>query len=323
MFRVLVTGVGAVIGYGILRSLRQTQENFFLLGADIYADAVGQAWSDTFEQAPLTSDPAYPDWLSSVLTRHAIDLVFPGIEQDVHFYSDHRDLFEKTSTKCVLNAKPLIDFSKDKWLMDQELARIGSQVRIPSFIQGNFSFLAATLGLPFLMKPRRSYASKGIVTIRAEADFERHAARLGEYYLAQPIIGSDKEEYTVAVFGNGHGETSAAIAMRRELAPAGSTAKAWVRDEESLLHEAKALCHHFQAVGPTNMQFRKDGASWKLLEINPRISSATSLRTAFGYNEALMSVRFYEGKPVVQPEIQPGFAVRYIEDFIVHDRDHF
>ena len=63
MKTVLVTGVGAIIGYGILRSLRKTKNKVRLIGADIYPDAVGQAWADDFVLAPPTSSDNYLDWL--------------------------------------------------------------------------------------------------------------------------------------------------------------------------------------------------------------------------------------------------------------------
>jgi carbamoyl-phosphate synthase large subunit len=63
-----------------------------------------------------------------------------------------------------------------------------------------------------------------------------------------------------------------------------------------------------------------------LLEINPRISSSTSLRAAFGYNEAEFCVRHYlEQALITQPEIRFGYAVRYIADLVTFENDgaHF
>jgi carbamoyl-phosphate synthase large subunit len=178
--------------------------------------------------------------------------------------------------------------------------------------------------VPFLLKPRRSYASKGLVRIESHEEFEIHAKRLGEHFMAQPMVGSDQEEYTVAVFGNGKGSVCASIILQRRLAPDGSTAKAWVRQSKSLDDTVSRLCARLTPIGPTNLQFRKDGENWKLLEINPRISSTTSIRRAFGYNEAAMCLDYYlHGKLPSQPKIQSGFAARYIEDYILHDRDHF
>lgn len=324
MTTVLVTGVGAIIGYGILRSIRKTDKKISLIGADIYPDAVGQAWTDHFIAAPLTSSEDYQTWLAKVIRENKVDLVIPGIEQDVHYFSDHRDFFRELSVNVALNDKHLINVTRDKWLMHQELAQIESEARIVSYLDGDFNFFSRKLGVPFILKPRKSYASKGLVRVHNEKDFIKSAEKLGHDLLAQPIIGSDDEEYTVAAFGDGLGHLFASITLQRRLAADGSTAKAWVRQHDGLDEVVASLCEHFKPIGPTNLQFRKDGEGWKLLEINPRISSTTSIRAAFGYNEAEMCLDFYlEGKKILQPVIKKGFAARYIEDCINFDRAHF
>lgn len=320
----MVTGVGAIIGYGLLRSLRSARPDVRLIGADIYPDAVGQAWCDAFEQAPFTASQNYLDWLQEVVEKHGVDLLIPGIEQDLYRFSDDRNRLDGYKCKVVLNTARLIELSRDKWAMHQELAAMGDPARIPSYLSGDYATLGTQLGLPFLLKPRRSYSSKGMVRVTCQKDFDAHADRIGDHLMVQPIVGSDDEEYTVGVFGDGRGGISASITLRRRLALDGSTAKAWVRKEPSLDDAVSRLCAHFQPVGPTNLQFRRDGDNWKLLEINPRISSTSSIRSAFGYNEAAMSMAYFlEGKTPSQPELQGGFALRFIEDYIVHDRDHF
>ena len=320
----MVTGVGAIIGYGLLRSLRAARPEIRLVGADIYHDAVGQAWCDIFEQAPYTTNQNYLDWLQKTVEKHRVNLIIPGIEQDVHHFSDHRERIRGFGCEVVLNNSRLIDLSRDKWAMHQELLALNDASRIPSYLSGDYETLVDRLGLPFILKPRQSYASKGLVRVSSQADFEAHRLRLGEHLMAQPVIGSDDEEYTVAVFGDGAGGICASITLQRRLAQDGSTAKAWVRNNESLNEVVSRLCLHFRPEGPTNLQFRRDGESWRLLEINPRVSSTTSIRSAFGYNEGAMSVVYYLGKTLPsQPKIRSGFAVRFIEDYVIYDRDYF
>ncbi|WP_434697158.1 ATP-grasp domain-containing protein [Pseudomonas sp. Z1-14] len=325
MKTVMVTGVGAIMGYGLLKSLRAADPCVHLVGTDIYDDAVGRGWSDVFVQAPLTSAPEYGRWLGETLAGHQVDLLIPGIEQDIHWLSDNRALLATFDCQVVLNTQNLIELSRDKWAMDQALRELGDLSRIPSLLSGDFNSLKAALGLPFLLKPRRSYASKGLVWVHQERDFTPHAALLGDHLMAQPIIGSAADEFTVAAFGDGRGDAGPIIAFQRRLASDGSTAKAWVYQDDSLDRTVIRLCRAFKPVGPTNLQFRRgsDG-SWSLLEINPRISSTSSIRRAFGYNEAAMCLDYYlDGKTPSQPAIRNGFAVRYIEDFVIYDRDHF
>ncbi|BBP60844.1 hypothetical protein PHLH4_44340 [Pseudomonas sp. St316] len=78
MKTVMVTGVGAIMGYGLLKSLRAASPSVRLVGTDIYDDAVGRGWCDVFVQAPLTAVPEYGQWLGDTLARHKVDLLIPG-----------------------------------------------------------------------------------------------------------------------------------------------------------------------------------------------------------------------------------------------------
>ena len=80
-----------------------------------------------------------------------------------------------------------------------------------------------------------------------------------------------------------------------------------------------ALARAFRPVGPTNFQFRRDRSSGRsfLLEVNPRLSSASSLRRAFGMNEAEMCVAHYlDGERPDFDAPRRGGAIRYIEDWL-------
>ena len=66
----------------------------------------------------------------------------------------------------------------------------------------------------------------------------------------------------------------------------------------------KNLCEIFNPFGPTNFQFRYHEGNLKLLEINPRISSSTSIRMKFGYNESLMAVEYFLSRYTCQTDLQ-------------------
>jgi carbamoyl-phosphate synthase large subunit len=71
---------------------------------------------------------------------------------------------------------------------------------------------------------------------------------------------------------------------------------------------------------PTNFQFRLGVDGPLILEINPRISSSTSIRTAFGYNESQMAVDYYLKRIApTQPDVLGGVAVRYNDEVIFYE----
>lgn len=317
MARILVTGVGAIIGYGALRGLQDSGHH--LIGMDIYADAYGRHLCPQFVQAVRTDDPSYPDFLETALAETRPDLVVPCIEQDVERFDTLRELFERLGVKCALNHSELIRLAADKWSFHQAQIARGFSA-IDSSLCSDFEPLKTVVGLPFLLKPRRGYAGKGIVSVSSALEFESYRSQMGSRFMAQRRIGTDEEEYTVGVFGDGAGRFTAQIQLRRLLSGEGATVKAWVVSDNSLTETVTAYCAAFRPLGPTNLQFRKNGDDWSLLEINPRISSSTSLRAAFGYNEAAMAVAYYlDGQLPMQPDIRQGHAVRYIEDHVVFD----
>jgi carbamoyl-phosphate synthase large subunit len=322
MYRVLVTGVGAVIGYGIVRSLRSLPERVQIVGMDIFQDAVGQHWCDHFAVATPAAAPEYAENLARLVEQYSIDLVLPGIEQDAARMLKELPVLSTLHARFALNNPALMRVAADKWDMHHRLQASGFAV-IPTRIEGDFRDFAREFGIPFLLKPRRSYASKGITRIHTQEALKYWRRQLGDNFMVQKIVGDDDAEYTVGAFGLGDGTYSQSIAFRRKLSGEGATAKAQVVEIPELNTLLAQLVGEFKPVGPTNFQFREHDDHLLMLEINPRISSSTSLRNAFGYNEAGMCIEYYlKGKVPAIETLRSGHAVRYIEDMIFYDCNH-
>lgn len=310
---VLVTGVGAIIGYGIINSIRaQKVYPVRIVGMDIYDDAYGQFLCDKFYIAERADSPRYLDYINDVIDKESIDLIMPGIEQDM--YRLH-ELEDKVHTKVVLNNDLLINLSKDKLETFRFFKEKGVNV-IPTFFGIPYEQCVAKLGNPFLLKPRTSYASKGIHKIYSEEDFKFYNKH-PEDNICQRIIGTDSSEYTIAIFGKGDGTYADYIILRRKLAQTGATDKATtVLYDKALMDYVDKICEITKPFGPTNIQLRKDGDEVYLLEINPRISSACSLRTHLGYNDPLKCIELYLNNRHMAPiEKKVMHAVRFIDDY--------
>lgn len=317
-YNILVTGVGAIIGYGIIHSLRASRYDCNIIGMDIYPDAVGQAWCDTFLQAIPAASPDYVHFLLDVMEKYDIDLVMFGTEQEIDRLSAAREALGAQYGKLVLNRPEIIELSDDKWATFEMLQK-NNIPAIPSVIEGDYASIARKLGEPFLLKPRRSYACKGMAVIHDEAEFNYHRDRLSrEQFMVQKLVGDNDHEYTVATFGFGDGSClEKPIVFARKLSQEGATAKAKSVEIPELEEQIRTLCRILKPVGPTNFQFRKEKDQYLLLEINPRISSSTSLRQAFGYNEAEMCITWFVNKErPAQPEIRKGEGRRYIADWV-------
>ena len=319
MKSILVSGASGIVGYGILRSLKKSVNQLRLIGTTIYDDSVAGGFCDIFEQAPLTSDDNYLDWLLQIIRKYKVDLLMPGIEADMYKWVNHIPAITETGAAILLNNVDLVSLCKDKWRFFQSLKAFNSPLVIESSLTTDFDVLATQFGLPFLLKPRRGYGSKGIVIVENEDIFLKHAADIGTVLIAQPIVGGINEEFTTSAFCDGNGGYYCYMTLKRKLSKDGFTEKAEVVNLDGIEEALATLCSFYKPVGPTNFQFRRHENVLKLLEINPRISSSTSIRTAFGYNESQMAIEYYlENKKPVQPVIRFGKAVRYVEDFIFY-----
>jgi carbamoyl-phosphate synthase large subunit len=320
MKTILVSGASGVVGYGILKSLRKGDPELRLIGTTIYNDSVAPAFCDIFELAPPTNDTKYTDWLFKTIKKHNVDMIMPGIEADMIEWNEKKEEIKRTGATALLNNLELIRLCSDKWKFYEKLKSSNVKAAIESRLEGTFEKLEKDFGLPFLLKPRRGFGSKGIVFVDSEDTFSAHKNELGAVLMAQPIIGSNDEEYTVSAFFDKKSNLRCKMELKRKLAKEGYTEKAQVIDLEGSKEIIEELADLLKPVGPTNFQFRKHNGQLKLLEINPRISSATAIRTAFGYNESIMSVGYFlDGITPAQPKIKKGYAVRYVEEHIFYD----
>jgi carbamoyl-phosphate synthase large subunit len=320
MRTILVSGASGIVGYGILRSLKASGQDLRLVGSSIHDDSVAPGFCDVFELSPHTEHPSYIEWLLNTIRKHRVDLIVPGIEIDLYEWTAHAAAIAGSGALALLNNPELVALSKDKWLFHERLRDLGLACRIESSLAADFAGLAERYGLPFLLKPRRGFGARGIVRIESETDFIRHKEDIGPKLMAQPIVGNDEEEFTTSAFCDGDGGFHACMTLRRKLSKDGYTEKAEVTTSDEFMASLFELCAAFRPLGPTNFQFRRCADGIRLLEINPRISSATSIRTAFGYNESAMAADWFlaRQKPE-QPILRRGKAVRYTEDFIFYD----
>jgi carbamoyl-phosphate synthase large subunit len=312
-----------VLGYGILRSLSKSDRNLTLIGTSIFEDSAAQGFCAIFEKAVPTNSPNYLEWLLSIIRKHQIDLIIPGIEADLYEWCDHFSEIQQTGAQVLMNNPELVCYSRDKKLFYEQLCHHNVTTAIPTSFETDLDILKEQFGLPIILKPRCGFGSKGIVRAGNRETFMARQAQIGTVLMAQPFVGTDDEEYSTSAFGDGQGSFFAHMTLRRKLAAGGFTEKAEVIELASIKKAITELCLHFKPLGPTNFQFRIHHCKLKLLEINPRISSATSIRTAFGYNESLMSVEYFlENIIPSQPLIRNGRAARYYEHCVFYEENH-
>ncbi len=317
MRTILVSGASGIVGYGILKSLREIKD-IKLIGTTICEDSIAPVFSDIVEIVPKTCEDNYIESLIKIIQKYNVDMIIPSIEADMFKWNDERKIIKETGCISLLNNSNLINLCKDKWLFYQELSKHNKNYVIPTYMS-----VPDNIKYPVILKPRRGYASQGMVIINNEEELAIHKSKIGDTHILQPLIGSLDREFTTSAFFDTDSNLKAYMTLRRKLSKQGYTETAETDDIYNIKEALTDLANIFKPTGPTNFQFRLENNELKLLEINPRISSATSIRAAFGYNESKMSIDYFlDKKEILQPELKKGKAIRYIEDYIEYDRNN-
>jgi len=312
---VLVTGVGAIIGYGLINSLKKSKYECRVIGIDIFHDAVGQKWADKFIQGVRADSEAFIPFINKIVQEEQVDLLIPGIEQDLKALIEHFDDLDH-SAKYVLNNKSLYKTFDDKKLTYKFLEGVADLIPYIDYSETLFDEAKEAFGLPFILKQDISYASKGVAAIHDRQEFDFYIEKFGSGCMAQKKLDIKDREYTCSLFGLGDGTFVNPTCLRRELSQEGATKKALnVKVDEVLLDTMTKISQKCRFEGPTNLQFIEYEGKYLLLEINGRVSSSTSMRELFGVNEAEMCIDYYlmDKKPETK-EQRYGTIMRYIGD---------
>lgn len=318
MKKIMVSGASGVVGYSCLKALKNTNK-YYLIGTSIYDSEVAKKYCNRFLVAPHTESNHYCDWLGKTIKEQLIDIIIPGIEIDVYKWNEIRDRIEEWGAKVVLNSRQLIELCWDKWLLYEKIKGLDKNVWIPSILQCNkYSDAEELLGSQMIIKPRRGYGSIGLHYMSNEKEFVFYKNE--NSIIQKRIFG---EEYTVGAFYDRNSDLRKYISLERKLGRGGFTEYAETKEHPKLKSIISKLGKELGAVGITNFQFINDEGNLKLLEINPRISSSTSMRALLGYNECDMGVRFALWDEIPSNiTIKKGKVIRYIEEIAVYDRNY-
>src|SRR5690606_27671573 len=88
--KVLVTGAGALLGQGIIRSLRRSSLDVQIVAVDPSPLAAGLYWADTAHLVPMATDPSFMAQFQQVLERERPAAVLVGTDVELPLFAEQR-----------------------------------------------------------------------------------------------------------------------------------------------------------------------------------------------------------------------------------------
>ena len=271
--KVLVSGIGGDIGFGIARVLKEWGIFSRLYGIDIHSDHSGSFILDECAVAPRANENYYIPWLSNYISENQIDVFIPTSEAEISVLA-LAGIDKISGAMIIRNKNFTIQKSLDKYKCLSYLASCGIPVPNHGLVGDDLPS-----SYPIIVKPRSGQGSKGITLIRnAEALANSRPGLVWQSYLLP-----DDQEYTCPVYCSAKTGTHVLV-MRRKLV-GGLTGSGVVVDNSEIEKYVRRIAESVQLEGAINIQLRLTESGPLLFEINPRLSSTVVFRDKMGFTD--------------------------------------
>ncbi len=302
MKSVLVTGVGGMVGQGILRNIRSLDQNISLHGSDIRAVSAGNHLCDSTYVLPYAYDPAYIPAIARLVSDHGIDLIVPSTDYECYFLAKHA---AETGTTIAASPAEVSAICLDKFKTHEAFKAHGipfADSVLPSSHQQRHSRV--------VVKPREGRGSRNIHVDPV------NPGSFDDSFVVQEYL--DGPELTTTFYVDRCGRLHGHITLVREL-ESGSTSRCEVTKQHD--QEIQALVERMIANlafrGSCNLQSRATSAGVIPFEVNCRISGTNSIRSQLGFPDVAYTIDEYlNDRAPEAPRVTGGCAIRMTHDII-------
>lgn len=304
---VLVTGIGGVVGQGVLRNIIHCGYEVGLIGTNTVAVSGGNHLCDAVYTVPFGDEPTYIPAMKRICTREKVDFIIPTTDAESYYLALTHHELPPLSTSSVDVAWTFFNKLKT-WESFQRAGIPFAETVLPSAYNNNF--------LEYIVKPITGRGSRNIF-ISPE-----HPDRFSDDYIIQKLYKG--KEITTAFYVTKKKQLFGFITFER-LLQHGFTYQCEVTTqyEKQMEKMIYSIMSNFDIRGSCNIQCIVEQSSGRIIpfEVNGRISGTNSIRAQFGFEDVRYTLDEYlYGKMPSVPRIRKGAAVRVLLDVIYPDK---
>lgn len=320
---ILVTGAGALLGQGILRCLRLSENKYKVITADPNPLSSGNWLGDKAYIIPIAKDEAYIPAIERIISEEGIDVVLVGTDVELPKFAQYRDELEsKYGTRIVVASTQVIDIANNKWLTAEFLRTNNFPYPLSALTTDKDALMSlkSQAGLPLIAKPVDGARSVGFEIIKSEERLNQitsHANNL----VVQEYLSNDEGEYTSGCIVYG-GKCKAIVTLKRDLRDGNTYRTYRDADTNKYDHIIIAIAEKLGVSGPCNFQFRIKDHLPVIFEINSRFSGTTPLRCFYGLNEVEAIIEFLiNEREIKQVVLKEGIVMRAYADIMISNEE--
>ena len=347
--KVLITSIGSGVGYGILRSLRLSSRDYYVIGLNSLAFSAGVFDCDVaYMVPPVAQESQFVEALMDIVFCEQPTVIYPGRDADLPVLARLKPRLEALGTFVMIGTCEAIEICNDKYQTHKVLSNRNMPFVRTALSAKEVSDLISSCGFPLLAKPRLGNASLGVKVVFNEYDlaeaFQDDGSIVVQEYLVPKAWGKSKselsradvsvrgrlrqeEEYSIQVVLGYGGMILGVFASRNSLWN-GAPMAIEVVDEPNLEKQAVdialVLAEH-GLCGPCNLQAKQvNSGDYVFFEINARFTGITPTRAVMGFNEVEAAYRYF-----VEGELPSSFldfdkgqcAYRYFTESVFSSDD--
>ncbi len=312
MKKILITAIGGDVGYGVIKSLKASQHDLYIIGCDIHKYNYAYDLVDEFYVSPpYRNKEEWKDFILNTLKNNKVEYFWPITEPEIKIVVNKKFLFEPY--KVVMNKTNVLEVAMDKEKTAECLFKAG--VKTPQTwtdvtqCEGNY---------PLIVKEKSGCGSHEVCVVNNYEELVKEFNRMSDPII-QTYIGDANNEYTMAIFSDGKIINS--IAFKRRLGPGGMSKFVELVHGNWVSEMACRIAELFDLRGSINVQMRKFEDEYFVFEINPRISSTIGFRFQLGFNDTAWWIDMLEGKSVdkyIVPK-ENVYGVRNVEEKLFYE----
>ena len=343
--RVLVTGVGGGgNGEQLIKALRLSKKNYYIIGADITAVSKGLYLVDSKQILPQANEPGYIDALIDLCHKESVQVLFTGSEPELKRVAKEQDRIREAGIFLPINPEQVIEICMDKTKTMHWLNENGFSFPKTKTIHSAADLNAAEK-FPVVLKPSiggGGSANAFIAQDQAELQmFGTWMLNIYSEFIVQEYVGNADCEYTVGVLSDMEGEIINSIAVKKNILTALSNRlkiKSRYTGEQLVISngisqghigrypeittQCEQIAKKLGSRSAINIQLRFVDGKCRVFEINPRYSGTSSFRAMVGYNEPDIMIRKYLLGETIEPHFpyKEGTIMRGLDEIFIPDQ---
>lgn len=339
---VLYTACGAIYTPAFIDCLKDNGErNIRVIGADMSYDGTIAPLIDKLYVTPKAIEPGYVDTLLEICKKEKVDVLIPGMSNELIKLWDKRKEFEKIGTIVSLSNKESIEITTNKFRFYTFLK--DNNLPVPKFalITNSEELLAACTRCgyperPVCVKATNLSGSRGIRIIKS--DVSRFDILFGEkpnsmFTTMDELQATLREkdtmpemmamEYLPGVEGSvdligdngkvlyaGYRESTVNLASIPQVAE--------VKENKEAIDIATKVCEALKIDGNADFDFKEDENGHPvLMEVNPRVAATMKIFKKAGMNLPYLRIKQLLGEELPNVTLRYGIRMkrRYQEMF--------